>query len=462
MRKSNKLAVLIFCFLIFCPLFGVSAETEGYIVKLKNENIPAELTQLLTEVNSKHGLYTVEDISVLDGFDEYIEYTEENSEVILIDDVPGVSLLTLPDDEYYSEQWQTQMVNADYAWEMETYGNEVNVAVIDSGCNQHEDINLAGGYYFASNSDDYSDTDGHGTHVAGIISAQHNSIGVAGVAPKVNLYALKCSHIDDVIAAIYAAVDTYNCKVINMSLDVVNIASLYNAVKYATDSGVIVVAAAGNGGADSSEYKRTRLCYPAGYDEVIGVGSVGAAKTRSSFSQQNDSVFVVAPGEDYKSTVGTDSYVKKSGTSQATPVVSAAAAILFSVDEDMTVEEFKNYIISCSEKLEDNSFCGYGLLNIEAMFKACIANTDYYISPINSDGVLIYNNTESTLSAIGMFAEFKNNLYTAGSMKEIILLPDKKMKINYYGSGGNMRFFLWSSLKNLYPLAEVRTAETAK
>ena len=450
------------------PPFKVSADSGGYIVKLKDITVPVELTEILTEVNAEHRIYTADSINQLENFSEYIEYTETNDEVMLIEGESEVGLYSLPRDELYSEQWQLQMVNAEFAWDMETYGNEVNVAVIDTGCNPHEDINLAGGYNFILNNEDYSDNHGHGTHVAGIISAQHNEIGIAGVAPKVNIYALKCvdpyysSGTDELIAAIIAAVDKFDCKVISMSLGVLRDDEengLYEAVKYATDNGVIIVAAAGNDG--RKDYYKSRLWYPAAYEEVIGVGSVGLTKRRSDFSQQNDSVFVVAPGENYKSTIGTDDYGVKGGTSQATPIVAATAAILFSADDDMTVDEFKNYIISCSEQLEDE-YCGYGLLNIAAMFKECIKNKDYYVSPINDDGVLVYNNTEDTLTAIGIFAEYEDKKYVSGSINDITLLPDKKVKINYINSKGMLKFFLWSSMENLKPLTEERIGGNEK
>lgn len=458
--KMKVGVIALFVIAMLSPPFKAEADSGGYIVKLKNVNVPIELTEMLTEVNAEHRIYTVDGINQLEGFGEYIEYTETNEEVMLIEGESEVSLYSLPSDELYSEQWQSQMVNAEFAWDMETYGNEVNVAVIDTGCNPHEDINLAGGYNFILNNEDYSDNHGHGTHVAGIISAQHNEIGIAGVAPKVNIYALKCvdpgyvSDEDELIAAIFAAVDKYNCKVINMSLGTLaNKTSLYEAVKHATDNGVIIVAAAGNDG--KKDYYKSRLYYPAAYEEVIGVGSVGLTKRRSDFSQQNESVFVVAPGENYKSTIGMSEYDVKNGTSQATPIVTATAAILLSADDDMTLDEFKNYIISCSEPLEDE-YCGYGLLNIEAMFKKCIENTDYYVSPINDDGVIVYNNTDDTLTATGIFAEYEDKKYVSGSMNDITLLPDKKIKINYINTEGMLKFFLWSSTENLKPLTEGR------
>ena len=421
---KTKDVIALFVIALLALPFKVSADSGGYIVKLKDVIVPVELTEMLTEVNSEHGIYTADNVEQLEIFSKYIEYTETNDEIALIEGQPKAEVFSLRNSEQITEQWQLSMVNADFAWELETYGNDINVAVIDTGCNQHEDLNITDGYDFITNTNDYTDNNGHGTHIAGIISAQDNDIGVNGIAPKVNLYALKCvdpyysSGVTELVAAIYAAVDTYNCKVINMSLGIPsNKESLYEAVKYATDKGTIIVAAVGNDG--DNEYYKSRLYYPAAYDEVIGVGSVGMTKERSLKSQQNESVFIVAPGEDYNSTIGTDEYDFKSGTSQATPMVTATAAMLFSVDYDMTLDEFKDYIANCSERLDDD-YCGYGLLNSKAMFLDCIKNMDYYISPINSDGVIVYNNTKDGLNAVGIFAEYDDNRYVSIFIQESI------------------------------------------
>lgn len=464
MKKFGALLILIFCLTIFFSVCCLSAEASGYIVRLKKGSIPGELMNFLTVVNSDHGVYTADSLDFMDEFGEYIEHTEPNGEITLIEGNEPVSFMTLPEDELYSGQEQIKLVNAPYAWEMETYGNEVNVAVIDTGCNAHADIELAGGYNFILNTDDYTDNHGHGTHVAGIIAAQHNDIFIAGVAPKVNIYALKAydptssptGDVDELIAAIYAAVDTYKCKVINMSLGVTEeFNELYNAVKHAYDSGTIIVAAAGNEGNTSNH---SRLWYPAAYEETVGVGSVDNSKNRSAFSQKNASVTVVAPGEACQSLNGTNSYKKMSGTSQASPIVAGAAALLFSADSHMTPAEFINYIANCSETLEDD-YCGYGLLNIEAMFKECIKNTDYYVSPLNEDGILLYNNTDADLNAKGIFASYADGKLSLCSENELALLPGGKTKLSFDATLLKTKFFMWNSMENLQPMALEKVCE---
>lgn len=109
------------------------------------------MAEVLTEVNAKHHIYTTDNIKKLEPFAEYIDYIETNDEVMLIEGDTNVGFYSLQMDELYDEQWQLQMLNVEFAWKLETYGNNVNVAVIDTGCNPHQDIVLAGGYNFILN-----------------------------------------------------------------------------------------------------------------------------------------------------------------------------------------------------------------------------------------------------------------------------------------------------------------------
>ncbi len=117
------------------------------------------------------------------------------------------------------------LLNGAYPWEnLETYGNEVRVAVIDSGYAPHDELkaNVLEGYSLLTNTNDVTDTYGHGTHVSGIIAAALNNTGVVGIAPKAKIVPIKLTNeknftLANVEKAIRLAVDEYDCDVINMS-----------------------------------------------------------------------------------------------------------------------------------------------------------------------------------------------------------------------------------------------------
>lgn len=465
--KMKVGVIALFVIAMLSPPFKAQADSGGYIVKLKDIDAPAELSKILTEVNEEHKIYIADNIDELNAFSEYIEYTETNDEVLLIEGEPNIESYSLAEDELYPEQWQLQIINADSSWDIETYGNNVNIAIIDSGCNMHEDIvkNISGGYNFLMNNNDYSDNIGHGTHVTGLIAAEHNEIGIVGVAPKSNLYIMKCfdkyysTTVTDLANAIYKAIDFYDCRIINMSLGLpADRQTLREAVEYAVSKDVIIVAAVGNDGT-------FEMYYPAGYDGVIGVGSVGINKEKSYFSETNESVFVVAPGEKAKSLVGTDEYDFKQGTSQSAPLVSGAIAVILSMKDDLTLEDVRQLITESSDDLGSTGYdtsYGYGLLNIQRLIDNLLIDIPYYISPINKDGVLILNNSKDVLNAVGIFSEYSGDVFNGMKQQEVILLPNKKVKINNLSQSNITKFFLWDSMEGLKPITQKRIGGVLK
>lgn len=454
----RKMAILFFMITMLCPSFRVLADSGGYIVKFKDEYIPEGIKNSLSDSGLGNNVYLTDNIDILKRYDSFVEYIETNDTVNLIDsETDGIRCFST--DETISDTWQLDIVNAQYAWNLATYGNGINVGIIDSGCNQHIDItnNLARGHNYILNTDDYSDNVGHGTHVAGIIAAEDNGFGITGIAPKANIYALKCfdanyqTTVSMLAKAIYSAVDEYHCSVINMSLGLkANRQTLYDAIKYAFEKGVIIVAAVGNDGNDT-------LYYPAAYEEVIGVGSIGNSKVKSDFSQENRSVFVVAPGECYYSLKGTDEYIYDQGTSQSAPLVTGAAAALISADESITFDRFKELIMDCSEDLGDTGYdtdYGYGLLNIQEMFNSVIG--EYYVSPINNSKVLIFNNTTTQLSAFGIWSEYSDNIFIGCDIKEIFVPPKEQVSMDCSKNSSKTKFFLWQSVKSMLPLTRSR------
>ncbi|MBR5509735.1 MAG: S8 family serine peptidase [Lachnospiraceae bacterium] len=166
------------------------------------------------------------------------------------------------------------------------HSEAIRVAVIDSGFSQDVEWPVENGWNYIDDTQDTLDRTGHGTAVGA---------AVFGLAPTAVQIPLKISDPDHmtmpemVIRAIYDAVDLYGCHVINISGSLPDSGELEDAVAYAEDQGVIVVSAAGNQG---DSYKKDKIYYPAGYDTVIGVGTVEEDGTVSDYSQKNTSVFV--------------------------------------------------------------------------------------------------------------------------------------------------------------------------
>lgn len=268
------------------------------------------------------------------------------------------------------------MINLGHTRELGLTGSDVRVAVIDSGLNPaHEDLDytkIETGWNYSENNNNTTDTHGHGSFVSGLICAvNQNGLGYNGIAPDVTLIPLKITDIQNsttialTVQSIYGAVDDYHCDVLNLSLGTTTLSTpLQSAIAYAVSQNVIIVAAAGNSGAND-------YFFPASYEGVISVGSVGSTKLISAFSQENDALDVVAPGEGIGglwSGLANAYRENGSGTSFAAPQVTALAALAKQAKPGMTPDDFLALLISGAEDLGapgyDTSY-GYGLIDIE-------------------------------------------------------------------------------------------------
>jgi subtilisin family serine protease len=227
--------------------------------------------------------------------------------------------------------WGVVRVNAPAVWGR-SEGEATRVAVIDTGIDPaHLDLkdNLAGGYNALGTGPSTADDNGHGTHVAGIIAAARDGRGVAGVAPRARLLAVKAMDsqgnatlLSLIKALVWCA--HHDVQVANMSLTApASSVFLRLAVKYASLRGVTIVAAAGN---DSSS-----LGYPALYPEVIAVSALDGQDRIAGFSGRGPKIDFIAPGVGIKSTYLREGFEWLSGSSLAAPHVSGLAALAISL-----------------------------------------------------------------------------------------------------------------------------------
>lgn len=300
--------------------------------------------------------------------------------------------LATPSSDYESFQYMHSVVDTYAAWPLTTGKSSVKVAIIDGGVQKgHEDLPSGIEYIdttcgVASSIDD----DGHGTHIAGIIAAQRNTSGGAGIAPGVKLMVLRNANSEDeiqsayVIDALEKAADN-GAWVINMSFggywyD----AAIHRMVQECLSDGIALVAAGGN---DS----RMSYYYPANYSGVINVSSTDPSGQRAPYSSYG-SATLSAPGSYIISTAPDGGYVLMNGTSMAAPVVTGIAALYYSamgtrdLNEDGTVSYAD--VLYLSKKLQEScakpsgkaTGLGAGIVNAGNLFRKIVEKPGFLLT----------------------------------------------------------------------------------
>jgi subtilisin family serine protease len=271
-----------------------------------------------------------------------------------------------------------------------TNGSEVADNGLDDDGNGFVDD--MGGWDFVNGDGHPNDDGAHGTHVAGTIAqTTNNDLGVAGVAPGVTVMPVKALNAAGtgsyqwIADGIYYAVDN-GADIISMSLGgSESSTTLEDAVAYAYNSGVVVFAASGNGGADGCDY-------PAAYDAyVISVGATQYDESKAPYSNYGSSLDIVAPGGNtgvdqngdgyadgvLQNTFGNTtidwSYWFYQGTSMATPHASGVAALLLSVDPSLSPDQIRNVLESTAKDLGTtglDDYYGWGLIDASAALQS--------------------------------------------------------------------------------------------
>ncbi|MBB5173641.1 S8 family peptidase [Texcoconibacillus texcoconensis] len=281
---------------------------------------------------------------------------------------------SLPNDEFYAPyQWNLHQIDMEeQGWELdEEEMNDVSIAIIDSGVDpDHPDLEekLTAGYNAFTHDSTFHDENGHGTHVAGVATAITNNVeGIAGVGWENPLLAVKV--LDEqaegdamsIADGIRWAVDE-GAEVINLSLgDHHDSEVLHDAIRYAYDNDVVLIAATGN------ENVSTPM-YPAAYEEVLAVSAVDINDKKAIFSNYGNHVDVTAPGEHIPSTFLNKQYMMMSGTSMASPHVAGLAGVIRIKDSSLNNEEIYDIIRESSDDLGRvgrDPYYGYGKINIK-------------------------------------------------------------------------------------------------
>lgn len=384
------------------PLEAVQIKAREYIVKF-NQDIDRAYLQKEILKGKGQILNRLRDniykISLDDENRDIIKKLEENPLVSYIEPEYLVHIQHIPNDPGYAKQWNLKLLNLETVWQNWSGSKDTIVAVIDTGILPgHPDLagNIIPGYDFIDDDNDPTDTNkefSHGTHVAGIIGAMtNNQQGIAGINWQVSIMPIRVigkegtGDYSALIAGIYWAVDN-GANVINLSLaGSMDTIALREAIQYAVQHQVTVVAAAGNNGSSP-------ILYPARYPEVISVGAVGPTRERAYYSNYGPELDLVAPGGDssiltekYNTILSTAGYMDNNtavyqytwaqGTSMAAPHVSASVALLYSAGITDPVE-IQRLLRETADDLGSpgpDSFYGAGLLNI----KRALAYTGWY------------------------------------------------------------------------------------
>ncbi len=260
---------------------------------------------------------------------------------------------TVPTDPLWPGQWGPALIDAPKAWAVTMGSPRVVIAVLDTGVDlEQPDLQgaLVQGYNIVKGDNDPSDDNGHGTKTAGIVGARaDNGLGISGVCPRCSVMPVKVVGANgtatdlDVASGITWATN-HGAAIISMSFGGPEDNTVAAAVRYAQSKGVLVVAAAGNGGS-------SQPFYPAAYPGVLSVAGTQTDDQLYPWSNRGSWVAVAAPGCDTTTSMG-GGFGQFCGTSASTPVVAGLAGLALSYSPAASAGTIEQAIVSSAHRVQ--------------------------------------------------------------------------------------------------------------
>ncbi len=389
--SNNELAVAIYKFNEEYKIVKIEKYFKDKVAPHRGSNNPVDLSQF----------YKIH-FSNNENIEEAMQAFNKVLPKALLWEPEKICPLSTPTDPKFlnGNQWHLARTEAAYAWS-HNMGESVKIGISDffhgnviNGSTAYDiQNNITFHQYVSPN----ASSGAHGTLVAAIAGAESNdSVGV-GVAPKASLVAYQAGSYSLILAA------DDGCDIINLSWKTVNFPALEAAVEYALNSGVVVVAAAGNSSSNPETIYPASYYFPSSGMQVIAVsGTMQNDEFKSGYNYspssdiENDPanafIDIAAPcvnigGIDYHS----NGFYSSTGTSFSAPQVSGLVALLLSIDSTLTVNQIYELVTKSADKVGSysynelgwNQYLGSGRLNIrKAVEQLIYLNPDFTISPL--------------------------------------------------------------------------------
>ncbi len=374
--------------------------------------ISKQITNDIKGLNRIYKIKVNENADVINAVNDYnqdsnIEYAEPNF---------IAQTFFTPNDPMFSKQWAHQITQAQQGWDIQRGNSNIVIAVLDTGVDyNHEDlsgniwnnideisnnnidddnngfiddrigwdfVNLEE-FGYASQCTDADcevednnpmDFHGHGTHVSGIVGGySNNNVGIVGVCHYCNIMAIRAGWdvngggallYEDIAQGIIYATNN-GADIISMSFGGGESQAQKDALDYAYSQGVVLIAAAGNGGDNWKSY-------PAGFENVISVSATDSNDNPAYFTQYGSWVDLASPGVNILSTLPNNQYTSWSGTSMATPYVAGLAGLILSKNPSLTNEQVRTVLRTGVDIPNSDRYIGTGRVNV---FKALQINS---------------------------------------------------------------------------------------